>query len=152
MKTLNFISLELEHTSLCSSLDSLCFESEVFSEEMIFSLLKTPFVFGFLATEGEEAVGYALASHAHTEGDLLTVCILPEKQGKGYGKQLLNKLFETCKTLKMEHIFLEVRPSNTAAIALYESYGATHEGKRKNYYTTNTAGVFEDALVMKIKL
>ena len=40
--------------------------------------------------------------------------------------------------------WLEVRPSNTAAIALYESFGFTERGRRHNYYDLPK----EDALIL----
>ena len=50
---------------------------------------------------------------------------------------------------KMPRIILEVRPSNTAAITLYQKLGYEQIGVRKNYYPANLeTGSREDALVM----
>jgi ribosomal-protein-alanine N-acetyltransferase len=48
-------------------------------------------------------------------------------------------------------VFLEVRPSNTAAVALYESLGFNEIGMRPGYYKTEN-GEREDALMMAYTL
>jgi ribosomal-protein-alanine N-acetyltransferase len=44
-------------------------------------------------------------------------------------------------------VFLEVRPSNTAAIRLYQSLGFTQIGMRRGYYQAE--GGREDAVVLR---
>ena len=51
---------------------------------------------------------------------------------------------------RLQRLFLEVRPSNPHAIALYESEGFNEIGKRPNYYPA--AKGREDGLVMAIEL
>jgi ribosomal-protein-alanine N-acetyltransferase len=50
----------------------------------------------------------------------------------------------------MEALFLEVRPSNPNAIALYQSEGFVTVGRRKGYY--QASGGREDALVLRLDL
>lgn len=149
---LTFLPVSIEHAPLCARLDSLCFDTEVFDESMIRSLLSTPFVFGYLATLNEEPIGYALCSKGGDEGDLLTIAVLPETRGKGYGEALLNEMIKEAKLQHIEKIFLEVRPSNTSAIKLYKKHGAKKVGIRKNYYSVANSTEKEDALVMELKL
>jgi ribosomal-protein-alanine N-acetyltransferase len=47
-------------------------------------------------------------------------------------------------------MLLEVRPSNEAAIRLYQRYGFERIGVRRGYYPTE--GGREDAIVMRISL
>lgn len=149
---LTFLPVSIEHAPLCARLESLCFDSEVFDESMIRSLLSTPFVFGYLAILNEEPIGYALCSKGGDEGDLLTIAVLPETRGKGYGEALLNEMIKEAKHQNIEKIFLEVRPSNTSAIKLYKKHGATQVGIRKNYYSIAGSNMKEDALVMELNL
>jgi ribosomal-protein-alanine N-acetyltransferase len=51
----------------------------------------------------------------------------------------------------MESMLLEVRPSNTRALEIYERYGFKHIGRRKGYYPAAN-GQREDALVMRFLL
>lgn len=150
--TTTYIPTTLEHTSICAALDGLCFDSEVFSEEMIESLLSTPYVFGYIALKGEQPIGYSLFSTAGNQGDLLTIGLIPEMRGSGEGKKFLRQTLLLAKDKGVEDIFLEVRPSNTAAIALYKAFGGTNVGVRKNYYINETTGEKEDATVMSLDL
>lgn len=118
---------------------------------MIRSLLSTPYVFGYLAILNEEPIGYALCSKGGDEGDLLTIAVLPETRGNGYGEALLEEMIKEASLQKIKKIFLEVRPSNTSAIKLYKKHGATQVGVRKNYYSVVGSNLKEDALVMEIK-
>lgn len=137
---------------MCAQLDSLCFESEVFDEFMIKSLLSTPYVRGFLLLKNEAPIGYSLYSHSGDEGDLLTISVLPEHQGHGYGEQLFKKIINDALKHNLKKILLEVRPSNKKALALYEKHGGEQVGIRKNYYSVAGSTTKEDAIVIVIKL
>jgi len=93
-----------------------------------------------------ELIAYAILSIAVGEAHILNVCIDPNKQGQGFGQMFLQELFQIAKEKGAESIFLEVRPTNKNAIALYEKLGFTQIGRRKNYYPVE--GGREDALVL----
>lgn len=150
--TLSFLPVKLEHAALCAALDGECFTSSAFSEDMLTSLLQTPYVFGFLALIGERPIGYSLASSAGMQGDLLSISIIPEMQGKGYGHQSMDKILKAAKVIGITEIFLEVRPSNLPAIKLYKKFGGKQTGIRKNYYVHELTGHKEDALVFNIPI
>ena len=67
-----------------------------------------------------------------------------------YLLHFLQQLFKVAKGKKAERMFLEVRPSNTRAVGLYEKLGYAQIGKRKNYYPAGDGR--EDALVYSIDL
>ena len=94
--------------------------------------------------------GYGIMSVASDESHILNVCIAPEARRKGSGKLLMGHLM----TYAMEHgalkSYLEVRPSNTAAIALYTDIGFNHVGTRRAYYPA--CGGREDAYVLSVPL
>jgi ribosomal-protein-alanine N-acetyltransferase len=92
-----------------------------------------------------EVTGYAIMSVAAAEGHILNLCVENQLRRRGLGRTLLNYLLARVGPLNMERLFLEVRPSNSAAIALYASAGFTRLGTRKDYY--KTLGDREDALV-----
>ncbi|BDU15489.1 ribosomal protein S18-alanine N-acetyltransferase [Lysobacter auxotrophicus] len=95
-------------------------------------------------------IGYFLMSIAADEAHVLNICIDPGFQGQGLGRQLLRALVRVARGRGAERVFLEVRPSNAGAIALYHSEGFNEIGRRPRYYPARDGR--EDALVMAIEL
>lgn len=48
---------------------------------------------------------------------------LPRLQGRGFGKQLMNRLFAVCRTAGAQSIHLGCSPANTRAITFYQRLG-----------------------------
>ncbi len=97
-----------------------------------------------------EIVGYAVLSSGAGESHLLNVCVMPAEQGNGHGRRLVKRMIDLARWQRSERVFLEVRPSNPNAIALYESVGFNEFGRRPNYYPAKKGR--EDALVMAMEL
>jgi ribosomal-protein-alanine N-acetyltransferase len=95
-------------------------------------------------------IGYGVLSCAAGEAHVLNVCIAPEHQGHGHGRHLLRRLVDIARWHMADRIFLEVRPSNPQAIALYDSEGFNEIGRRPNYYPAPKGR--EDAVVMAKEL
>ena len=102
-----------------------------------------------LLREGQ-VVGYFLMSLAVDEAHVLNVCIAPGQQGLGLGRKLLRSILQLAHARGAQRVFLEVRPSNTGAIALYFDMGFNEIGRRPRYYPASDGR--EDALVMAIEL
>jgi ribosomal-protein-alanine N-acetyltransferase len=94
--------------------------------------------------------GYAIMSYGAGEAHILNICIRGDLRGQGLGRKLMHFLVERARAAQMQDIFLEVRPSNPTAIALYVSLGFQQVGIRKAYY--QAIGGREDALVYKLTL
>jgi ribosomal-protein-alanine N-acetyltransferase len=94
--------------------------------------------------------GYAIMSYGAGEAHILNICIRGDLRGQGLGRKLMHFLLERARAAQMQDIFLEVRPSNPTAIALYVSLGFQQVGMRKAYY--QAIGGREDALVYKLTL
>jgi len=77
---------------------------------------------------------HSVVSAVAGEAELLTIAVHPEMQGKGLGRKMLGQVIEQAQRHQAEQIFLEVRESNSAAIALYENSGFCELGRRNNYY------------------
>jgi ribosomal-protein-alanine N-acetyltransferase len=111
---------------------------------------------------GSRLMGYSIQSDAAGESHLLNLCIAPEWQRRGCGGVLLENAVRIARSHHCESMYLEVRPSNPAGIALYARYGFTVVGRRPGYYSasavTGPAGSAEagrgreDALVMRLDL
>ena len=94
--------------------------------------------------------GYCLMSIAAGEAHVLNVCTAPELQGRGLGRQLVHALLRIARARRVDRVFLEVRPSNVAAIRLYDAEGFNEIGRRPRYYPARNGR--EDALVMALEL
>lgn len=97
-----------------------------------------------------EIIGYGVLSAAAGEAHLLNVCVVPYAQGQGFGRRLVQRLLELARWHQAQRVFLEVRPSNRRAIALYDAFGFNEIGKRPSYYPAKRGR--EDALVMAMEL
>jgi len=100
--------------------------------------------------QGVEVIGYGVLTAAAGEAHVLNVCISTDHQGAGLGKRLMQRLIDLARWHRTERIFLEVRPSNARAIALYDQLGFNEIGKRPNYYPAKRGR--EDAIVMALEL
>jgi ribosomal-protein-alanine N-acetyltransferase len=94
--------------------------------------------------ESGELVGYAVVSRYVDAWHVMNVAVAPAYRRRGIARVLLERLFEVTGDDPRRGHTLEVRVSNTAAIALYERLGFERRGIRRGYYTDNR----EDALIM----
>lgn len=140
-----------------AALESACFSS-AWSAEQYRLLLRasgeaalrsggqSPFlVLGMRLPDGTLAA-YVTCSIAKASGELeiFNIAVAPQERRQGLGKTLLGALLSLASRLGLERALLEVRESNTAALALYRAMGFTPHGRRKAYY----ADTGEDALVL----
>lgn len=100
--------------------------------------------------EDARIIGYGVLSVAAAESHVLNVCIDPQRQGRGHGRRLLRALICIARGHGAQRVFLEVRPSNPQAIALYHDEGFNEIGRRPRYYPARSGR--EDAIVMAIEL
>lgn len=98
----------------------------------------------------DKIIGYALLMMVLDEAHLLNLSIARAYQKQGLGRYLLEHMLEIAKNHHATNIFLEVRPSNISAIALYESIGFNEMAIRRNYYPA--ANGREDAVLMGLAL
>jgi ribosomal-protein-alanine N-acetyltransferase len=89
-------------------------------------------------------VGYLITSRYVDAWHVMNVAVAPDLRRRGIASTLLGRLFELTATDDRRGYTLEVRVSNTGAIALYEGLGFETRGVRRGYYTDNR----EDALIM----
>ena len=95
-------------------------------------------------------IGYAVMSSGAGEAHVLNLCVAEAWRGRGIGGNLLAHLLEFARGIGVREVFLEVRPSNTGAIRLYQSQGFTQIGVRRGYY--QAVGGREDAVVLRRQL
>jgi ribosomal-protein-alanine N-acetyltransferase len=98
----------------------------------------------------EEVIGYGVLSVGAGEAHLLNVCIAPAHQRCGHGRHLVERMIALARWHRAQRVFLEVRPSNRAALALYPELGFNEIATRPSYYPTRNGR--EDAIVMAMEL
>ena len=94
--------------------------------------------------ESGELLGYLIISRYVDAWHVMNVAVEPDHRRRGIATALLDRLFELTAEDGRRGYTLEVRVSNTQAIALYERLGFQARGIRRGYYTDNR----EDALIM----
>ncbi len=103
-----------------------------------------------VASLGRQIAGYGVMSVGAGEAHILNLCVGEAFRCHGLGRQLLTLLIERAAAAGMKEAFLEVRPSNTAAIRLYLANGFEQVGMRRGYY--QAVGGREDAAVLRLGL
>ncbi|MCG8313840.1 MAG: ribosomal protein S18-alanine N-acetyltransferase [Pseudomonadales bacterium] len=98
----------------------------------------------------ENVVAYAIVSVAVEECHILNICVSDRMRGQGVARVLLRRMLQEAQKLGAVEAFLEVRPTNQAAISLYKSFGFVEIGRRKNYYPCENGR--EDAIAMAFDL
>jgi ribosomal-protein-alanine N-acetyltransferase len=99
---------------------------------------------------GADLIGYFVLMVAAGEAHLLNLSVAAAHQRQGHGSALLADLMRLARELGARTLFLEVRPSNLGAQALYRRFGFRRIGLRRGYYPVQ--GGREDALVLSVAL
>lgn len=105
--------------------------------------------------ENAEMIGYSLMMRVLDEAHLLNLSIAKAQQKRGLGRYLLEHMIAIAKNHKATNMFLEVRPSNISAIALYENMGFCEISVRRGYYPADpkiSETGREDAILMGLAL
>jgi len=104
-----------------------------------------------IVLERESAVvGYSILSIAAGEAHILNLCVDPKFRQLGYGEQLLDEILQRATQTEVQEVFLEVRPSNETAIALYRKKGFRLIANRPAYYQASDGR--EDAAVLSKRI
>jgi ribosomal-protein-alanine acetyltransferase len=97
---------------------------------------------------GRELTGYLCLWEIGREIHITNLAVRPTSRRRGVARALLGHVLDGARRDGMELVFLEVRPTNLEAVALYERFGFRVIGRRKGYYFDTG----EDALVMEARL
>ena len=99
---------------------------------------------------GGELLGYFVLLVAAGESHLLNLSVAAARQRAGHGSELLKEAMRLARDRDAQRIFLEVRPSNLGAKALYRRFGFREVSVRPGYYPAHEGR--EDALVLTLDL
>lgn len=137
------VPMDRSHLAGVAELERLCFSTpwnEAMLEEELYNDTAS-----FIVAEGEDGsvLGYAGLHVILDEGYIDNVAVRPSCRRMGLGDKLLD-VFIRFGQANLAFLTLEVRPSNTPAVALYEKNGFQEVGRRPNYYDDPK----EDALLL----
>ena len=128
---------EIEKVSFPSPWSLWCFLAEYANSKSTILVAGPPF------PEPWETWGYIIYWVLADEMHLLNLAVHPTQRRRGVARSLLTAALDKARAQGAEVVWLEVRPSNAAALSLYHSFGFKEIGIRPNYYTDNG----EDALI-----
>lgn len=120
--------------------------TDPWSEDAFHELLQMGDAIFLVATRGivQVLAGYVIARVVADEADILNLAVIPAGRGRGLGGELLDAGLAAVIRRGAREIFLEVRESNVAALALYGSRGFAAVSRRSRYYKNPV----EDALLL----
>ena len=120
---------------------------DFWNENVLESELKNDNSLYFVAKNKNEILGFIGITKNIDFVEILNVVVKKDFRNKGIGNQLLQKIIEVAKEMKMQEIYLEVNEKNENAIKLYEKNNFKKIGERKKYYNGK-----DNAILMSIKI
>ena len=141
----NIVPMNADHLDELERLERICF-SRPWSRKMLSEELENDCAAFLVAEEPEtrRVLGYAGVLVMADEGYITNVAVFPEYRRQGIAAQIIKVFCDFAEGNHLAFLTLEVRPTNTAAIELYRSFGFEEVGRRKNYYDLPK----EDALIL----
>ena len=95
-----------------------------------------------------QIVGYLCLWEIGDEIHITNLAVDSDRRRRGIARHLLTEILGDARRRRVRTVFLEVRPTNTGALTLYQALGFQVIGRRKGYYYDTG----EDALVMEADL
>lgn len=143
-KNIRIVPMNADHLDELERLERICF-SRPWSKRMLGEELENQCA-AFLVAEDEsgKVLGYAGLLVMMDEGYITNVAVFPEYRRLGVAAKIIEVYMNFAQANQLAFLTLEVRPSNAAAIALYQRFGFEEVGRRKNYYDLPK----EDALIL----
>ncbi|MFI7495270.1 ribosomal protein S18-alanine N-acetyltransferase [Kocuria sp. M4R2S49] len=129
------------------ALERRLFPVDAWPLEMFSAELAQPVCWYWVAEQDGEIVGYAGLMCIRPVGDVQTIAVLPEHEGRGIGSALLRTLHDQARELGATEVLLEVRADNPRAQQLYRRFGYEQIHTRPRYYRDGA-----DALIMRLDL
>jgi len=115
------------------------------SETLLAGELAAPTSLVLLALDASAATGYAAFRRAADEAELLRVAVAPAARGRRVALRLVEAGLARLLADGVRSCFLEVRPENRPARALYRALGFRETGRRPRYYADGS-----DALILRL--
>lgn len=131
------------HIPVVSALEKICFGAQ-WTPTHFARELENPRCHYFVTLKGSQPVGYMGYWQILEEAHITAIAVQPEYRKHYLAQRLLCHMLEDCLEKGVQWVTLEVKATNTPAQKLYEKFGFTVKGRRKNYYQAEK----QDALIM----
>ena len=123
-----------EHVSAAAEIEKLCF-SDPWSEASLMMLAEGGYGTGIACIEDGVLVAYVGMVSVLDEGEIVNVATHPDHRRRGYARAVIDEVLKLARERGVTTLTLEVRESNAAARALYESAGFLAVGIRAGFYS-----------------
>lgn len=137
MNEINIVPMSSEHIPAIARIEAECF-STPWSEQALADELNVPAAVFLTALIEDKVAGYMGLQMAGGVGYVCNVAVSPEFRRRGVASALIGAQIDSARSHALDEISLEVRSSNAAARALYESFGFVRLGTRPNFYRDPT--------------
>ena len=144
---MRIVTMDESHISAIAEMEKLCF-SDPWSERSIASELNNKLSYWLVAEVDGIVAGYVGSQSVLDAADIMNLAVSPNHRQQGIGQALIQKLVSHLQQSGVIALLLEVRITNTPAIALYEKMGFVQVGRRPKYYHNPR----EDALILRKEL
>lgn len=133
MQRADVVRADKSHIGQIAELEKSCIPGG-WSENAFEQALGNPNALIFAAVWGGEVLGFLNGSYVLDEAELLNIAVSEKHRKSGIAGKLVTAFENQLRKLGVKTVYLEVRESNAPARGLYEKYGFTQNGLRKNYY------------------
>ena len=148
---MNITSATSADLGTLSALERACFDEPWTTSTLAAALSEGKYVILLARDERStlavSAFGYAIGWNVGEEAELARVGVHALMRGQGFGKKITDELLAAFRAREVKIVFLEVRITNIAALALYKKCGFAEVGQRPNYYADG-----ETAIIMRADL
>lgn len=145
MSSIRIRKIKESDVQAVANLEAASFLSPWPEEQIRYEMKENPCSYVYVASLDDEIVGYLDFMITFNSATIDRICVNEVQRRKGIAQALLDKMIEVCKKQedRVDYITLEVRMSNSAAIALYEKNEWMRITTKPHYYSDG-----EDALYM----
>jgi [ribosomal protein S18]-alanine N-acetyltransferase len=133
----------IEDADSLVDLDRLCF-GKLWSRDQYLREIESPNSDIVLLLRKDQLIAYGCVWAIVDEAHITILGTHPEHLRQGHARKVLKELLRLAIAREMKRATLEVKESNQAAIALYQTLGFEEAGRRKKYYSDTK----EDALIL----
>lgn len=137
MNELIIVPMTAEHIHDIAEIEKNCF-STPWSEKALAEELNVPSAVFLTALSSGTIAGYMGLQMAGGVGYVCNVAVSPGFRRRGVASALIQAQIDCGKENGLSEITLEVRSSNAAARALYETFGFVRLGTRPHFYSNPT--------------
>lgn len=136
--------LEEKYLDDIIEIEALSYGAHHWSKESFEAEMVNPASHYLVAVKDNKCIGYMGIWKIIDEAHITTVAVHPDYRGERVATVLMLEQIKECIDCEIKYLTLEVRPTNTNALKLYEKFGFNSLGIRKKYYQDNG----EDAIIM----